>query len=134
MMKRIRSTSPTEPIIRSTSATEPSLDPRLVAKALGAEPTGFHLQKALAPITLASVRAELYRRLRTRGGRPGLSGASRRAKIPLSDQQWSELEALAAKLATPESSPSAGQVGSVLLSSALRCIKEMRKGRRRKTG
>ena len=134
MITRIRSTSPTEPIIRNTSPTEPRLDPRLVAKALGAEVTGVRLEKALAPITLAVVRAELFRRLRTSGGRPGLSDTSRRNKIPLSDQQWAELEKLAAMLATDELSPSAGQVASVLLSSALRCVKETRKNHRRKTG
>jgi len=134
MIRRIRSTSPTEKILRDTSPKLPLLDPKVVARALGAEFTGVRLEKSLAPITLAVVRAELYRRLRTRGGRPGLADTSRRTKIPLSDQQWAELEQLAAKLATPESSPSAGQVASVLLSSALRCVRASRKSRKRKTG
>ena len=65
----------------------------------------------------------MFRRLQSHGGRPGLEGNNLRAKIPLSDQDWQQLEALARQIASETGlSPSPGQVGSVLLSLALRSV------------
>jgi hypothetical protein len=122
-MKKIRDTSPTLPVIRDTSPTLPLVDPAQVAAALGAEPTPVTLSRALSPLTLYAVRAELFRRLQSSGGRPALADTSRRAKIPLADADWVELEQLAATIAGPEGTPSAGQVGSVLLSMAIRSVR-----------
>src|SRR4051794_33102757 len=87
-----------------------------LAGALGS--TGATLERALAPITLFALREELGQRLQSSGGRPGLVGTTRRVKIPLSDQEWLQLEALAA----PGFAPSAGQVASVLLSLCVRSV------------
>src|SRR5947209_11976355 len=101
MAKRLRDIGPAEPLIRDTGPVEPRLDPKVVAAALGAEPTGVTLEGALSPLTLMVVRQELVRRLQSSGGRPALKGTTRRPKIPLSDAEWSELEALAAAVAAP---------------------------------
>jgi hypothetical protein len=47
---------------------------------------------------------------------------TRRAKIPLSDQEWSQLEKLAAAISSPGFAPSAGQVASVLLRLSLETV------------
>jgi hypothetical protein len=47
---------------------------------------------------------------------------SRRAKIPLSDQQWLGLEELAAAISSPGFAPTAGQVASVLLTLSLQSL------------
>lgn len=110
---------PTKKIV-DTSPTLPRLDPAEVARALGAKPAGVKVESPTAgPITLLAVRQELYRRLQSSGGRPGLPDADKVAKVPVSEAQWKRLEELAAAIAEPGFSPSAGQVANVLLAHAL---------------
>lgn len=114
----------TEPTVKRLVLVEPTvrrIDPLEVAKALGGEPTGDKIPHA-APITLYALRAELFRRRKSSGGRPGIEGADQRVKIPVSDREWTELESLATTLSSEGVSPSAGQVASVLLSMALESV------------
>ena len=122
MTKRIHNTAPVLKVIRDTSVLLPRIEPSVIEAALGAEPSGHTLDEALAPITLFAVRSELLDRLQSSGGRPALSGTSRRAKIPLGDAEWEQLEELAAVVASPGFSPSAGQIASVLLSLSVRSV------------
>src|SRR5262249_44041842 len=124
MPKRIRTTESTQRRLRTTESTQPRLDPAEVARALGAEPEGIKLDAALDPLTLLAVREELFRRLRSSGGRPALSGVTRRAKIPLKDEDWLQLEQLAEAVSSPGFAPSAGQVASVLLTRSLHALVE----------
>ena len=105
--------------IINTSPTYPKLDPAEVAKALGAKPAGVSIGGPKGPITLFAVRQELYRRLQSTGGRPGLTDADKVSKIPMSDEQWKRVEELAVAIAGPGFSPSAGQVANVLVAWAL---------------
>lgn len=117
-------TKPTSNSIRSTSKVVPRIDPSKVAQALGAEPTDVaSAQLGMGPLSLFQVRQELFRRLQSTGGRPSLSGTSRRTKIPLSDGQWNQLEEIASEVASPAFSPSAGQIASVLLTLSLRSLR-----------
>lgn len=135
MTKRIRNTGATYRRIVDTSATLPRIDPKIVAEALGAEPTGIKVKVSIGPITRFAVQQELFRRLRSSGGRPGLSDVSMRAKIPVSEQQWTKLEELAAGMGESGFTPSAGQVASVLLSLAIESAnsKSDKKRRRRRS-
>lgn len=123
MTKNLRTTESVGKVIRDTSVVEPYLEPAVVQAALGAEPSDQRLEQALAPITLFAVRSELFARLQSSGGRPALAGTSRRAKVPLSDADWAELEELATIVSGPDFSPSTGQVASVLLSLSVRAVK-----------
>jgi len=116
MSKQIRTTEPTPRTVLDAGPSPRRVDPRDVASALGAEASGASLEDALTPVTLFALREELLGRLQSSGGRPGLAGATRRVKIPLSDTEWLELEELAAAITSPGFAPSAGQVASVLLS------------------
>lgn len=119
----IRLKPSTQPPIRLKPSTQPRLDPAEVAKALGAKPAGAKVEApAAGPVGLFAVRQELYRRLQSTGGRPGLSDADKVAKIPVSAGQWQRLEELAAAIAGPGFSPSAGQVANVLLAFALESL------------
>ena len=109
---------PVQKII-DTSPTRPKLDPAEVAKALGAKPTGVKIEGAPGPVSLFALRQELFRRLTSTGGRPALPDADKVGKVPLSEKQWARLEDLAAAIAGPGFSPSAGQVANVLLTWAL---------------
>lgn len=102
-----------------TGPTYPKLDPAEVAKALGAEPTGLKIEGPLGPFTLFALRQELFRRLTSTGGRPALPDADKVGKVPLSEKQRARLDELAAAIAEPGFSPSAGQVANVLLTWAL---------------
>jgi hypothetical protein len=122
MADRIKTSEATYKRIRDTGPALPRVEPARVQEALGAEPAAEGVHEVLAPLTLYTVREELVRRLQSRGGRPGLFGVSRRAKIPLSDQEWLGLEALAAAISSPGFAPSAGQVASVLLTLSLQAL------------
>lgn len=122
MTNEIRATETTLRPIRDTSSSLPPIGAEQVRKALGAEETAEGLAKMLAPVTLFAVREELVKRLQSSGGRPALAGTTRRAKIPLSDEQWMQLEELAAVMTESGFAPSAGQVASVLLSLSLHAV------------
>jgi hypothetical protein len=122
MTNKIRLTEQTLPPIKDTTRILPRIDPSQVQQALGAEEAPAGLAAALAPLTLFAVREELVSRLQSSGGRPALAGTTRRAKIPLRDDEWEKLEALAAAIAAPGFAPSAGQVASVLLSLSLHAV------------
>lgn len=109
----------TLPKLNIKPSTIQKLDPAEVAKALGAKPTGLTTEAALGPITLFALRQELFRRLTSTGGRPGLPDADKVGKVPLREEQWAKLDALAAAISEPGFSPSAGQVANVLLVWAL---------------
>lgn len=122
MTKRIRTVEPTVKRIRATEPAVRRLDPKAVADALGAEPCPEHIEGRPGPLTLYALRTELLRRRQSSGGRPGIEGTSFRAKIPVAEQDWQRLEAVAASLAAEGFSPSPGQVASVLLSVAVRSV------------
>jgi hypothetical protein len=115
----------TEPTVKHIQTSEPAvrrIDPQAVADALGAESCSERVEGQPGPVTLFALRQELFRRRQSSDGRPGIEGTSFRAKIPLGDQDWQRLEALATALSAEGFAPSAGQVASVLLSLALRSV------------
>ncbi len=122
MSKRIRTTEPTVPRIHLSEPTVPRVNQQSVAEALGGEPCPERRDGQPGPITVYALRQELLRRRQSSGGRPGIEGTSLRAKIPLGERDWQRLENLAAMLSGKGFSPSAGQVGSILLSIALRSL------------
>src|SRR5690348_8561657 len=122
MTKRIRTTEAILRPIRDTGSALPRVEAARLRQALGAEEAAEGLAEALAPVTLFALRQELANRLHSSGGRPALAGTTRRAKIPLSDDEWEKLEELATAIATPGFAPSAGQVASVLLSLSLHSV------------
>jgi hypothetical protein len=121
MTKRIRTSEPGLRAIRDTGAFLPRVEARQVAAQLGAR-ASLTLSEVLAPLNLLAVRQELHRRLRSSGGRPALSGATRRAKIPLSDQDWLKLEEMAAAISSPGFAPSPGQVAGALLALSVESV------------
>jgi|GEM_PF-1133933 len=118
MTKRIKTIGVKAPRIRSTSKPAELVDPQLVAKALGAERM-TSLPANLSPPTLLELRYQLFSALKSRGGRPGLEGTELRPKIPMSRDDWNQLEGLAEDLAVDGFAPTAGQVGAQLLHAAL---------------
>jgi len=122
MTKRIQASETTLRPIHDTSTPLPRIDPAQIQEALGADISAEGLAVAQAPVTLFALREELVQRLQSSGGRPALAGTTRRAKIPLSDEEWEKLEQLAGAIASPGFAPSAGQVASVLLTLSLHSV------------
>lgn len=73
-----------------------------------------------SPSATFAMRAEMARRLRSTGGRPGLEGAERKTKVPLSAEQYAAIAGIAEKLAEDGIRPSFGQIASVLIDMGLR--------------
>jgi len=113
--------------IRDSSKTLPRIDASAVQAALGAESSDLAVRGiGVGPLSLSQVREEVFQRLHSTGGRPALTGTSRRTKVPLSDRQREELESIATEIASPGFSPSPGQIASVLISLSLRSLHENR--------
>jgi hypothetical protein len=91
-----------------------------VAHALGAEAVPGDQQASSA--ALSRLRRHLSTALKSTGGRPGLEGAERRQKVPMSDEDWNDLQKIAESFATSEGGPTAGQVASQLLHDALQAL------------
>jgi hypothetical protein len=121
MAKKIVTTESTAPRIRTTSPTQPSIDPAVVARALGAEPTGVKREGG-GPIALSLLRAARAEAPRPDGTPSAPGGTSPAENVPVSDADWQELERLAASLAEEGFTPSAGQVASVLLRMSLETL------------
>jgi len=122
MTKRIKTIGVKAQRIRSTSTPAALVDPQLAAKALGAERV-MSMPTNLSPSVLLELRYQLFSTLKSRGGRPGLEGAELRPKIPMSMEDWHQLEVLAKELATDGFAPTEGQVGAQLLHAALAKIR-----------
>ncbi len=126
MTRKVRSTSKPARKIVSTSEPQRRIDPAQVAKALGAkdahEPQGTELTGS--PPSLFGLRQELYRRLRSTGGRRSLEGAGRRHKIPLIEGDWERLGELARASESETVHPSPAQVASLLLHRAIKELEQ----------
>jgi hypothetical protein len=129
MSQRITTTGTAQPRIRATGNGQPHIDHAQVAAALGAEPVEGNIQGNPGVVALYALRSELLRCRQSNGGRPGIAGTSQRLKIPLSDQDWTELEGLADQLSEEGFAPSAGQIASVLLHAAIQSVKEQSGGK-----
>lgn len=123
MSKHIKITGSPQTRIRTAGDGQSRVDVAQVAAALGAEPLPGSIEGNPGPMTLYALRSELLRRRLSSGGRPGITGTSQRLKIPLSNQDWTELEGLAGELAGAAFSPSPGQIASVLLHVAIQSVK-----------
>jgi hypothetical protein len=124
MSQRIRVSGPTQPRIETHGKVQPHVDAAQVAAALGGERIEGQIDGNPSPVTLYALRSELLRRRQSSGGRPGIRDARQRVKIPLSDQDWMELEELAGELSAAGFSPSPGQIASVLLHAAIQSVRQ----------
>lgn len=124
-MKRTAKKAPrtrfAEPRIVDTGNTEPRIEPDVFAAAIGAKRIGASVHGG-SPVSRIAMRQELARLLRSTGGRPGLEGSLRRQKIPLSDDEWVQLEYLSEVLGDSGIKATAGQVARVLLRLALQRV------------
>ena len=104
--------------IKDTGRTQRRISHKVISKTLGAEEVEIKVDTKQSPISLFSLRQFLVDRLRSTGGRPALVGIDkkRRNKIPLFDEDWQKLEALATYCKEKEGiKVSPGQIASVLI-------------------
>ena len=121
MRGKIRDAQSTKKI-RQVSSTR-RIDPADVAKALGAQTVEYVPQDNLDPVSFFALHERMSSELVSTGGRPGRAGVSGRRKVPMSDQEWSDLEQLSNILDRLGLHVSPGQVAGFLLESSLNKMK-----------
>lgn len=104
-------------LIKDKGQAKRPVNPKAIAKALGAEEINIGIPVKRGPIPLLSLRQFLADRLRSTGGRPKLEGAGKkRNKIPLIGEDWEKLEELARYYRETEGiNVSSGQIASALI-------------------
>jgi hypothetical protein len=102
----------------SEPTTRRRINPKRVGKSLGAEPVGL-LPPTGSPISAYALRQELFRRLRSTGGRPSLDGTDTKPKIPMRRSQWERLQRLAERVHSGDIHPTPAQLASVLLETSI---------------
>lgn len=120
MVNRLKVRSGSFRRIRHTGKTYPKLDAERFAKALGAADGARTAHVEGAPRGLYAIRDQLAKRLLSTGGRPSLEGATRRQKIPLTQEDWDALERMAEKLSNRGKTVTPGQVASALVHEGLK--------------
>jgi hypothetical protein len=102
--------------------TEPRARRRItheeIEKALGAERVAI-VPRGGSPLSAYAVRQDLFGRLRSTGGRPGLDGADIKPKIPMRRSSWRKLELLAKQIENDGFRPTPAQLASVLLDAGI---------------
>jgi hypothetical protein len=72
-----------------------------------------------SPISAYALRRELFNRLRSTGGRPGLDGVDIKPKVPMRRTTWKKLERLARRVDRNGSHPTPAQLASVILEAGI---------------
>ncbi|MBV8128094.1 MAG: hypothetical protein JO114_10615 [Planctomycetaceae bacterium] len=103
--------------------TRRRITPEEVEKGLGAERVGM-ISSGGSPISAYALRQELFRRLRSTGGRPALDGTDMRPKVPMKRSQWKKLERLAELVKGDNFHPTPAQLASVILDTGIDRIEE----------
>ena len=99
------------------------INPKEVAKALGAEIVGKVRQDGETPLSFFALREQILSQLRSTGGRPSRSGTTHRRKVPMSEEEWSDLEEMTKLLERFGVKTSPGQVAGFLLENSIRQVK-----------
>ena len=89
-----------------------------IEKGLGAERIA-KVPRWGAPMSSYAVRQELFRRLRSTGGRPALDGTDMKPKIPMRRSRWRKLEKLAKQVESGGFRPTPAQLASVILDAGI---------------
>jgi hypothetical protein len=118
--KRIKVTSEVSVRIHDTSRKIKRVDPKVVARELGATAEVVPIAKTSSLLTKQLIISTLLDRIRTIGGRPGLSNTETRSKIPLTSEDIANLKLTAEILSKNGQKVALGQVASILLSQSLK--------------
>ena len=94
------------------------ISPKEVESGLGAEFVGI-VPPGGSPMSAYALRQDLFRRLRSTGGRPGLHGADIKPKIPMRRSRWKKLERLAKQVESETFHPTPAQLASVILDAGI---------------
>jgi hypothetical protein len=94
--------------------TRRRITPEEIESGLGAKRVAV-IPTSGSPMSTYALRQELFRRLRSTGGRPGLDGVDMKAKVPMQRSRWKKLERLAKQVETDTFRPSPAQLASVIL-------------------
>ncbi len=89
-----------------------------IEQALGAERVAA-VPEGGSPMSAYALRRELFQRLRSTGGRPGLAGTDIKPKVPMRRATWKRLARLAREVESGGRHPTAAQLASVILEAGI---------------
>jgi hypothetical protein len=98
--------------------TRRRITPDEIEQGLGAQRVAT-LPAGGSPISAYALRQELFNRLRSTGGRPGLHGTDMKPKIPMRRSRWKKLERLAKQVERESFHPTPAQLASVILDAGI---------------
>lgn len=98
--------------------TRRRITPEEIKKGLGAEPVA-RVPPGGSPMSAYALRQDLFRRLRSTGGRPGLDGTDMKPKVPMRQSRWRKLEKLARQVEDVGFHPTPAQLASVILDAGI---------------
>ena len=104
-------------VIKDKGRAKKLVDPKTVAKALGAKKAGVDIDTRRGPVSLFSLRQFLVSRLHSTGGRPRLKGTmKKRNKISFFTEDWKKLEEISKHYKEKEGiNVSSSQIASALI-------------------
>lgn len=103
-------------IIKDKGTTKICVSPKRIAKALGAEDTGFDIDTRRGPVSLFFLRQFLVNRLHSTGGRPKLTGVrKKRSKMSFFSEDWKKLEKISRYYREEGINVTSSQIASALL-------------------
>lgn len=106
-------------LVKVAQVSTRRIDPLDVANELGGDVSVGERADYQGSVAKTALHRQILARLSSSGGRPGLGGATRRQKIPLTESDWSQFKALSAELRRAKCKVSAGQIASELIHAAL---------------
>lgn len=119
MPKFIANSGKTLPRVKQTGKTVARVDPKTLGKILKAEMVPAKSVKSGSPVSMFALRQYLFENLHSSGGRPALETDTRRQKIPLSEEAWNAITALADALRAEGVTVSPGQMASAIVHQSL---------------
>lgn len=110
--------------VRDTGATLERISPKDLEEGLGATRVERPRRSAGSPYSVAAIRRQLAQELASTGGRPSRKEAVVARRIPLTQSEWTALDAVTEAVRSEGTRATAGQVAGVLLHQSLRAVAE----------
>lgn len=120
MKKRVSVKKPAIKRVIDTSPKARMIPGEEVARALGATPTGDQIPANLPPDAHLEFVRKVGSEIVSTGGRPGRKGDTERKKIPLTRDEWQQLECIAEECNRQGVAASPAQIGGLLVREGLR--------------
>lgn len=105
-----------------------TISPDTIASSLGAEKVSDIASQSGEMFTMAKLFQSAVEKVRSKGGRPGRVGNIERKKIPITTDEWLDLEKISMVLHSFDIHVSTGQVAALLIENSIQNVKNSLSG------